>query len=111
MWCPRIAHELNPFGSSHGEHEGGIRSPRTVGGTWAYRIDLGSGPGGGRNQRQVAGFASREEAEAALAEALAGQGAGDRKTVAGFLELVWLPAKRAKWTGPRSTSTPGRFTT
>jgi integrase len=41
----------------------------------------------------VAGFGSREEAEAALAEALAGQGGGDRKTVAGFLELVWLPAK------------------
>jgi integrase len=42
----------------------------------------------------VAGFPSREEAEAALAEALAAQGGGDPKTVAGFLERVWLPAKQ-----------------
>lgn len=70
--------------------------PRTAGGTWAYRIDLGPGHAGGRRQQQVAGFGSREEAEAALAEALAGQGGGDRKTVAGFLELVWLPAKHGE---------------
>ncbi|MGH9034689.1 MAG: Arm DNA-binding domain-containing protein, partial [Acidimicrobiia bacterium] len=76
--------------------KGGIRAPRTLGGTWAYRIDLGPAPGGGRNQRQVAGFRSRGEAETALAEALAGQGGGDRRTVAGFLELVWLPAKQAE---------------
>jgi len=82
--------------SYHGGMKGGIRAPRTAGGTWAYRIDLGSGPGGGRNQQQVAGFGSREEAEAALAEALAAQGGGDPKTVAGFLERVWLPAKRAE---------------
>jgi integrase len=75
---------------------GGIRAPRTPGGTWGYRIDLGPGPGGGRKQKQVAGFRSREEAEEALAEALAVQGGGDRKTVAGFLELVWLPDKQAQ---------------
>lgn len=73
---------------------GSVRAPRTPGGTWAYRIDLGPGPDGGRSQKQVAGFASREDAAAALAKALAGQGGGDRKTVAGFLELVWLPAKQ-----------------
>jgi integrase len=73
--------------------KGGIRAPRTVGGTWGYRIDLGAVPGGGRNQKQVAGFRSRGEAEAALAEALAAFGGGDRRTVAGYLELVWLPAK------------------
>ncbi|MGH9282873.1 MAG: tyrosine-type recombinase/integrase [Acidimicrobiales bacterium] len=44
----------------------------------------------------MAGFGSRAEAEAALAEALAGQGGGDRRTVAGFFELVWLPAKQAE---------------
>ncbi|MGH9004961.1 MAG: site-specific integrase, partial [Acidimicrobiia bacterium] len=76
--------------------KGGIRAPRTVGGTWAYRIDLGPAPGGGRNQRQVAGFGSRAEAEAALAEVLVGQGGGGRRTVAGFFELVWLPAKEAE---------------
>ena len=76
--------------------KGSVRAPRTAGGTWAYRIDLGPGPEGGRSQRQVAGFGSRQEAEAALAVALAGLGGGDRKTVAGFLELVWLPAKRAE---------------
>lgn len=72
--------------------KGGVRAPRTAGGTWAYRIGLGPGPGGARNQKQVAGFPSRQAAEAALAAALAGQGGGDRRTVAGFLELVWLPA-------------------
>jgi integrase len=74
--------------------KGSIRAPRTPGGTWAYRIDSGMGRDGRRGQRQVAGFASREEAETALAEALAAQGGGDAKTVAGFLERVWLPAKR-----------------
>jgi Arm DNA-binding domain len=88
--------------------KGGIRPPRTAGGTWAYRIDLGRGSDGRRSQRQVAGFRSREEAEAALAEMLAGQGGGDSRTVAGFLERVWLPAKRAEvGSGRRSISTPG----
>jgi integrase len=73
--------------------KGGIRAPRTPGGTWAYRIDSASGPDGRRGQRQVAGFSSREEAEAALADALAAQGGGDVKTVAGFLARIWLPAK------------------
>jgi integrase len=76
--------------------KGGIRAPRTAGGTWAYRIDLGPGPGGRRNQKQVAGFSSGEGAEAALAEALAAQGGGDSRTVAGFLERVWLPAKASE---------------
>lgn len=76
--------------------KGSVRAPRTPGGTWAYRVDLGVAPGGARSQRQVAGFGSREEAEAALAEALVGTGGGDKKTVAGFLELVWLPAKQAE---------------
>ncbi|MGH9042141.1 MAG: tyrosine-type recombinase/integrase [Acidimicrobiia bacterium] len=31
-----------------------------------------------------------------MAEALAGQGGGNRRTVAGFFELVWLPAKQAE---------------
>ena len=83
-------------GSYHGGMKGGIRAPRTVGGTWAYRIDLGVVPGGGRHQKQVAGFRSREEAEGALAEALAAYGGGDRRTVAGCLELVWLPAKQGE---------------
>lgn len=67
-----------------------------IDGTWAYRMDLGPGSGEGRSQRQVAGFRSREEAEAALAEVLAARGGGDPKTVAGFLELVWLPGKRGQ---------------
>lgn len=53
-------------------------------------------PSGRRSQKQVAGFSSREAAEAALAHALAAQGGGDPKTVAGFLERVWLPAKRGE---------------
>ena len=44
----------------------------------------------------MAGFDSREEAEASLAEALAGLGGGSRRTVAGFLEFVWLPAKHGE---------------
>lgn len=61
-----------------------------------YRIGLGRQPGGGRKQRQVAGSESREDAEAALVEALAAQGGGERRTVAGFLELVWLPARQTE---------------
>lgn len=76
--------------------KGSIRQPRTPGGTWAYRIDSEIGRDGRRGQRQVAGFASREDAEAALADALAAQGGGDPRTVAGFLERVWLPAKRSE---------------
>jgi integrase len=53
-------------------------------------------PGGARKQQQVAGFRSRQEAEAALAEALAASGGGDRRTVAGYLELVWLPTKQGE---------------
>lgn len=76
--------------------KGAIRAPRTPGGTCGYRVDWGTGPDGRRRQQQVAGFASRAEAEAALAEALTAQGGGDPKTVAGFLERVWLPAKQAE---------------
>lgn len=76
--------------------KGSVRGPRTAGGTWAYRVDSGLGPDGRRAQRQVAGFPSREDAEAALAEVLAAQGGGDPKTVAGFLERVWLPVKRGE---------------
>ena len=49
-----------------------MRKPRTSGGTWSYRLDLGVGPDGRRQQKQVAGFPTRKAAQAALNEALAG---------------------------------------
>jgi hypothetical protein len=56
--------------------KGGIRSPRTAGGTWAYRIDLGLGLGERGNQKEVVAFRSREEAEAALGRGPGGPGWG-----------------------------------
>lgn len=80
--------------------KGSIRKPRTKGGTWAYRIDLGLGPDGRRDQKQVAGFRTRREAEAALVEALSELRRGefvapDKTTLAEFVD-EWLPAVRAE---------------
>jgi integrase len=80
--------------------QGSIRKPRTKGGTWAYRIDLGLGADGRRDQRQVAGFRTRREAEAALADALYELRRGefvapDKTTLADFVE-EWLVAVRAE---------------
>jgi len=50
---------------------GSVRKPRTAGGTWSYRLDLGLGPDGRRQQKQVAGFPTRRAAQVALNEALA----------------------------------------
>ena len=74
--------------------KGAIRKPRTPGGTWSYRIDLGFDDAGKRRQRQVGGFATKRAAQAALNEALAGlqQGsyiAPSKQTVRDFLE-VWI---------------------
>jgi Arm DNA-binding domain len=51
---------------------GSVRKPRSAGGTWSYRLDLGFAPDGRRQQKQVAGFPTRKAAQAALNEALAG---------------------------------------
>ena len=73
-----------------------MRKPRTSGGTWSYRLDLGFAPDGRRQQKQVAGFPTRKAAQAALNEALAGYQHGayvppSKQTVAEFAE-VWLDA-------------------
>ena len=75
---------------------GSVRKPRTAGGTWSYRLDLGFAPDGRRRQKQVAGFPTRKAAQAALNEALAEYQHGayvppSKQTVAEFAE-VWLDA-------------------
>ncbi len=75
---------------------GSVRKPRSAGGTWSYRLDLGFAPDGRRQQKQVAGFPTRKAAQAALNEALAGYQHGayvppSKQTVAEFAE-VWLDA-------------------
>ena len=52
--------------------KGAIRKPRTSGGAWSYRLDLGFDDAGKRRQRQVGNFATKREAQAALNEVLAG---------------------------------------
>ena len=51
---------------------GSVRKPRTAGGTWSYRLDLGLDETGTRAQKQVGGFRTKTEAQAALDDALSG---------------------------------------
>ena len=90
--------------------KGSVRKPRTAGGTWSYRLDLGIDTDGRREQKQVGGFRTKKAAQAALNEALAGLQRGtyvapSRQTVAGFLE-VWIDGARSElaitaWTNYR----------
>src|SRR4051812_50184973 len=41
-----------------------VRKPRTAGGTWSYRLDLGLDDRGRRREREVGGVPTREEAQA-----------------------------------------------
>jgi hypothetical protein len=73
---------------------GSVRKPRTDGGTWSYRLDLGFDDVGKRRQREIGGFRTKKEAQAALDDALPGVQRGtfvapSRTTVRDFLEL-WL---------------------
>jgi predicted nucleotidyltransferase len=73
---------------------GSVRKPRTDGGTWSYRLDLGFDDVGKRRQREIGGFRTKKEAQAALNDALSGVQRGtfvapSRTTVRDFLEL-WL---------------------
>jgi integrase len=80
--------------------KGAVRRPRTAGGKWSYRVDLGLDSGGRRQQKQVGGFRTKKDARAALNEALAGLQRGtyvapSRQTVAAFLEL-WIGGARSE---------------
>jgi hypothetical protein len=73
---------------------GSVRKPRTDGGTWSYRLDLGFDDVGKRRQREIGGFATKKEAQAALNDALSDVQRGtfvapSRTTVREFLEL-WI---------------------
>lgn len=90
--------------------KGGVRKPRTAGGTWSYRIDLGTARDGTRQQKQVGGFPTRREAQSALNDALAAMQRGSyiapsKQTLGEFLE-VWLEGLRSElavtaWTNYR----------
>ena len=74
--------------------KGTLRKPRTPGGSWSYRLDLGYDDNGKRRQRQVGNFATKREAQAALNDALAGLQHGtyvapSKQTVRDFL-VVWI---------------------
>ena len=67
-----------------------VRKPRTSGGKWSYRIDAGYDDRGRRRQREVGGFRTKKEAQAALNDALSGSQRGTyaaptRTTVRQFL--------------------------
>ena len=46
--------------------KGTLRKPRTPGGSWSYRLDLGYDDSGKRRQRQVGNFPTKRAAQAAL---------------------------------------------
>ncbi len=71
--------------------KGTVRKPRTAGGSWSYRIDTGLDDRGRRRQREVGGFRTKKEAQAALNDALSGSQHGtyvapSRTTVRQFLD-------------------------
>jgi integrase len=77
-----------------------LRKPRTAGGTWSYRIDLGVGPDGRRRQRQQGGFRTKREAQTALNDALGELQRGEfvspsKQTLAEFTE-AWLAAVKGE---------------
>ncbi len=79
---------------------GSVRKPRTSGGTWSYRLDLGLDDRGRRRQREVGGFRTKKEAQASLNDALAGSQRGtyvspSRLTVREFLD-EWLEGARTE---------------
>jgi integrase len=87
--------------------KGSVRKPRTAGGTWSYRLDLGVDAGGNRQQKQVAGFRTKKDAQAALNEALLGVQHGTyvapaKSTVGEFLtswhETAKLDLALTAWT-------------
>jgi integrase len=80
--------------------KGSVRRPRSPGGEWSYRLDLGVAPDGRRRQKQVGGFRTRRDAQAALNTALAGHQRGTyvaptRQTVGDFLER-WVDGARSE---------------
>jgi integrase len=89
---------------------GSVRKPRTAGGTWSYRLDLGLDETGTRAQKQVGGFRTKKEAQAALNDALSGilhgtYVAPSRQTLGAFLD-IWIDGARhelavTSWTGYR----------
>jgi integrase len=74
--------------------KGSVRSPRSEGGSWAYRIDVPGVRGQARRQVQMAGFSSEADARIAM-EAAVGECENVRSvrrppdTVGGFLSDRW----------------------
>ncbi|TFH18341.1 MAG: hypothetical protein E4H05_05700, partial [Acidimicrobiales bacterium] len=88
--CPHMPTESSTIEGMRGS----VRKPRTDGGTWSYRLDLGFDDVGKRRQREIGGFRTKKEAQAARNDALSGVQRGtfvapSRTTVRDFLEL-WL---------------------
>ena len=89
---------------------GTVRKPRSAGGTWSYRVDLGLDSDGRRAQKQVAGFRTKKDAQAALNDALSSVQHGtyvapSRQTLTSFLEQ-WVEGTRTElaltaWTAYR----------
>jgi integrase len=90
--------------------KGSVRKPRTAGGTWSYRLDLGIDATRRRAQKQVGGFRTKKAAQAALNDALSGIQHGtfvapSRQTLGAFLDM-WIEGARnelarTSWTGYR----------
>ena len=91
-------------------HEGKRSQAPHPGGTWSYRLDLGLDADGRRAQKQVGGFRTKKDAQAALNDALSGIQHGtyvapSRQTLGAFLD-TWIEAPGHElaltaWTGYR----------
>ncbi len=89
---------------------GTVRKPRSPGGTWSYRLDLGLDADGRRAQKQVGGFRTKKDAQAALNDALSSIQHGtyvapSRQTLTAFLDQ-WIEGARTElaltaWTAYR----------
>jgi integrase len=91
--------------------KGSVRRPRSAGGRWSYRLDLGYDDVGKRRQREVGNFPTKREAQAALNEALSEFQRGSyvapsRQTVRDYLDSWIMTAKpelaETAWTNYRN---------
>lgn len=91
--------------------KGSVRKPRSPGGKWSYRLDLGYDDEGKRRQREVGNFPTKREAQAGLNESLAELQRGSyvapsRQTVRDYLDS-WITTAKSElaetaWTNYRN---------
>lgn len=80
--------------------KGAIREPRTSGGAWSSRIDLGFDDAVKRRQRQVVNLATKREAQVATNETLAGRYSAAIAADPGIVQVTPAPTPTSVTSGP-----------